>query len=550
MCGIFSILNNTKDETTITRHFVKGRQRGPENSNIRFLQDGKLIMGFHRLAINGLEKSANQPMEIDNCILICNGEIYNFEALHKLLNIPNKTGSDCEIIIHLYKQFGIQQTLQMIDGVFAFTLFDKSSQQIYVARDLFGVRPLFQTEYRDRTDKHIITYGFASEIKMLSDLHTKNKLLQAFPPGSYSVLERVMGNIWSYKIIEEKFTTINTSFNTTIDTLAKAYKLTRDALMHAVEKRVSTTERKYACLLSGGLDSSLITAIVNQFCKEGELETYSIGLEGSEDLKYARKVADFIGTKHTEIICTEKEFLDAIPEVIQQIESYDTTTVRASVGNYLVSKYISEHSEAKVIFNGDGADEVCGGYLYFHLAPNAIAFDKECRRLLNDIHLFDVLRSDRSISSNGLEARTPFLDRYFVQSFLSILPQFRFEKNRCEKYILRKAFEPLHLLPREVLFRTKEAFSDGVSSQHKSWFEVIQDHVEQLGSFSLSGMALFHNKPTTKEQIYYRYLFEKHYKSYSSVIPYFWMPKFTDATDSSARTLNIYKNKISSNENE
>ena len=141
MCGIFSILNNTKDETTITQHFVKGRQRGPENSNIRFLQDGKLIVGFHRLAINGLKKSANQPMEIDNCILICNGEIYNFEALHKLLNIPNKTGSDCEIIIHLYKQFGIQQTLQMIDGVFAFTLFDKSSQRIYVARDLFGVRP-------------------------------------------------------------------------------------------------------------------------------------------------------------------------------------------------------------------------------------------------------------------------------------------------------------------------------------------------------------------------------------------------------------------------
>ena len=549
MCGIFSILNNTKDETTIMQHFVKGRQRGPENSNIRFLQDGKLIVGFHRLAINGLKKSANQPMEIDNCILICNGEIYNFEALHKLLNIPNKTGSDCEIIIHLYKQFGIQQTLQMIDGVFAFTLFDKSSQRIYVARDLFGVRPLFKTEYRDRIHKHVITYGFASEIKMLSDLHTKNKLLKPFPPGSYSVLS-FSETIWSYETHEEKFTTINTPFNPTIDTLAKACQVTRDALTQAVKKRVLSTERRYACLLSGGLDSSLITAIVNQFCKKGELETYSIGLEGSEDLKYARKVADFLGTKHTEIICTEKEFLDAIPEVIQQIESYDTTTVRASVGNYLVSKYIANHSEAKVIFNGDGSDEVCGGYLYFHLAPNAIAFDKECRRLLNDIHLFDVLRSDRSISSNGLEARTPFLDRYFVQSFLSIPPHFRFEKNRCEKYILRKAFEPLHLLPREVLFRTKEAFSDGVSSQQKSWFEVIQDHVEQQGDFSLSGMALFHNKPTTKEQIYYRYLFEKHYKSYSSVIPYFWMPKFTDATDSSARTLNIYKNKISINKNE
>ena len=242
-------------------------------------------------------------------------------------------------------------------------------------------------------------------------------------------------------------------------------------------------------------------------------------------------------------VCTEKQFLDAIPEVIEAIESYDTTTVRASVGNYLVSKYIKNHSEAKVIFNGDGSDEVCGGYMYFHAAPDSIAFDQECRRLLKDIHMFDVLRSDRSISSNGLEARTPFLDRHFVETYLSIPTNFRVLGNgKCEKYLLRKAFENFTLLPKEVLFRTKEAFSDGVSTQTKSWFEIIQDHVETL-EFPVDD-TISDNKPTTKEQQYYRHIFDQYYKGCSNLIPYFWMPRFVDATDSSARTLQIYKDKI------
>ena len=268
------------------------------------------------------------------------------------------------------------------------------------------------------------------------------------------------------------------------------------------------------------------------------METYSIGLEGSEDLKYARKVADYLHTKHTEIICSENDFLHAIPEVIKNIESYDTTTVRASVGNYLVSKYISEHSEAKVLFNGDGSDELTGGYLYFHYAKDPIAFDMECKRLLKDIHLFDVLRSDRSISSNGLEARTPFLDKVFVKTYLSLPLAVRNQKNKCEKYLLRKAFEPFNLLPKEILFRTKEAFSDGVSSLKKSWFEIIQTYVQDK---HIPSIEYVHNPPTTQEQKYYRHIFEKCYPDCAQIIPYFWMPRFVDATDSSARTLNIYK---------
>ena len=240
-----------------------------------------------------------------------------------------------------------------------------------------------------------------------------------------------------------------------------------ESLSEAVRKRVNNTDREIACLLSGGLDSSLITALVKKMCPNKQLTTWSIGLKGSEDLKYARMVADHLGTVHNEIVVSEYDFLNCIESVIQAIESYDTTTVRASVGNWLISKYIKENSDCKVVFNGDGSDEVCGGYMYFHCAPDSIEFDKECKKLLKEIHFFDVLRSDRSISSHGLEARTPFLDANFVSTYLSIPANIRnhSENKCCEKYLLRRAFDN-GLLPKEVLWRTKEAFSDGVSSQN------------------------------------------------------------------------------------
>jgi asparagine synthase (glutamine-hydrolysing) len=543
MCGIFLLLNDIRDEEKIISNFEKGKMRGPESSNITFFHDHKAGFGFHRLAINGLNNSANQPMTIDGYTLICNGEIYNYKELHEFFAIKNSTGSDCEIIIHLYKKFGIDQTLRLIDGVFAFALFDRSQNKIVIARDLFGVRPLFIAAAKSKVKK----IAFASEIKMMANLWTDKKTITPFTPGTYSVYEFISSeDVWKNIIYEKSFAKITSYINYDIDTEEKAMTLLKNSLMDAVKKRFFTTNRPIACLLSGGLDSSLITALVKKLVEEEgyptQLETYSIGLQGSEDLKYARKVADFLNTKHTEIICTESEFLDEIPNVIYNIESYDTTTVRASVGNYLVAKYIAEHSDAKVIFNGDGSDEVCGGYLYFHLAPDAIAFDKECHRLLKDIHLFDVLRSDRSISSNGLEARTPFLDTVFVNAYLSIPPNIRFVKGKPEKYLLRKAFEPMNLLPQTVLWRTKEAFSDGVSPQKKSWYEIIQSHINTLPPVTLSEASIIFNPPTTKEQKYYRYIFEKHYKTYSNVIPYFWMPKFTNATDSSARTLKIYKN--------
>jgi asparagine synthase (glutamine-hydrolysing) len=326
--------------------------------------------------------------------------------------------------------------------------------------------------------------------------------------------------------------------NNQIDYLYNIYAL----LCKAVVKRVENTERPVACLLSGGLDSSLVAAIAaRHLLKKGiVLETYSIGLEGSEDLKYASIVADHIKSKHTQIVCSEDDFINSIPNVIKDIESYDTTTVRASVGNWNVGKYIKENSEARVVLNGDGADELMGGYLYFHACPNPFEFSNECNRLLKNIHQFDVLRSDKSIASHGLEPRTPYLDIDFTQYYLSIPLNVRCHTSkRVEKYLIRDAFGLIdpELLPPEILFRKKEAFSDGVSSLNHSWYQIIQ---EKLDDIVIPNQLYSVNPPSTKEQKYYRHLFETYYPG-CNTIPYFWMPKYVNATDASARTLQIYE---------
>jgi asparagine synthase (glutamine-hydrolysing) len=318
-----------------------------------------------------------------------------------------------------------------------------------------------------------------------------------------------------------------------------------NAFCAAVYKRVTNTERPIACLLSGGLDSSLVAALAARYCKERGcvLETYSIGLSDSEDLKYAAKVAEHIGSNHTTIVCSEEEFFSAIPHVIKDIESYDTTTVRASVGNWLIGKYIKENSDAKVILNGDGADELMGGYMYFHACPTSQEFDRESKRLLANISYFDVLRSDKSISSHGLEARTPYLDIHFVNYYLNIPILLRNHTlhKRMEKHFMRETINKMDptLLPKEILFRKKEAFSDGVSGLNRSWYQIIQEKLELHVNSELDHIH-FYNPPITKEQKYYRKIFDGYYPNCDHLIPYFWMPKYVNATDASARTLQLY----------
>jgi asparagine synthase (glutamine-hydrolysing) len=553
MCGIFAILNNNVSLQIIENEFVKGKNRGPEFSKLEhsFL---KMILGFHRLAINGLNEKSNQPLIIDNIVLICNGEIYNYKDLYKIMGVEPKTGSDCEVIIHLYLKYGIQQTLNMLDGVFAFLLYDIENNHVYIARDPLGVRPLYQIidVANSRATK---MFGFASELKCLSDLYNLDKLsyvIEQFKPGTYSMFNYSASYISSWEPTIYKNTPYfipNFSHSLLLDDV---YFKISNSLNSAVIKRCLTTERPIACLLSGGLDSSLIAALVNNFYNihniSNKLETYSIGLQGSEDLKYARIVADYLCTNHTEIIVTEEDMFNAIPEVIYNIESYDTTTVRASIGNYLLGKYIRKNSEAKVIFNGDGSDELCGGYLYMNKCPDDIEFDKETRRLLNDMYLFDILRSDKSISSHGLEPRTPFLDRSFVNYVLSIPPYFRNHKNykQCEKFILRESFtidnfqnyESKPILPYEILWRKKEAFSDGVSSHGRSLFQILQ---EQIAShLNIIENTTQYTPCIETEKYYYKKIFDEAYPNCSHILPYFWMPKYTNATDPSARTLTFY----------
>ena len=558
MCGIFAILNNNENvysNKTIEAFFERGRNRGPENSKL--LNIGKdLIIGFHRLAINGLDEISNQPITIGCVTLICNGEIYNYTELYNMMNVVPETNSDCEVIIHLYKKYGISQTLQMLDGVFSFILLDydvtQDNAKMFVARDPYGVRPLYRRHDVHNFTKNIFT--FASELKMLPKMTGPNSFTSSvdhFQPGTYSVYHYpfTVNGQWLHDSNHLYHKTAfplciygsktNTNVRQYIDNIITPN--IQHYLKEAVYKRCAITDRPVACLLSGGLDSSLVTALTCEYLKSvgkhsRDLETYSIGMEGSVDLCYARKVADYLGTTHTEILLTEQDFIDAIPEVIYSIESYDTTTVRASIGNYLLGKYISQHSDAKVILNGDGSDELCGGYLYMRACPDAIEFDKETRRLLQDIHAFDVLRSDKCISSHGLEPRTPFLDRSWVQYYLSIPANIRYMTcmDECEKYLLRYAFsfskfentEGKELLPKEVLWRRKEAFSDGVGKQTRSLYEIIGEKYD--------------------EKKYYKQQFISHFgEDSSNVVPYLWMPKYVEAKDASARTLAIYKNEKS-----
>jgi asparagine synthase (glutamine-hydrolysing) len=450
----------------------------------------------------------------------------------------------------------------MLDGVYAFVLYDNRItndciNHVYVARDPLGVRPLYKLYNINDNYNLFNLYGFASELKCLEyfyNLNNHHYRIDQFEPGTYSIFQHgsKVKSQWE-PIVTNKPYFIPTFSYARLENISELkeeiFKNISKYLNAAVVKRCSTTERPVACLLSGGLDSSLIAALVaNYFRQQGkQIETYSIGLQGSEDIKYAKIVAEYIDSKHTEIIVTEQAMFDAIPEVIKAIESYDTTTVRASVGNYLIGKYISENSDAKVIFNGDGSDELLGGYLYMHKCPDDIEFDKETRRLLKDIHLFDVLRSDKSISSNGLEPRTPFLDRSFVNYVLSIPALFRNHTNfqESEKYLLRNSFSGKYftnnngrnILPDEILWRKKEAFSDGVSSKSRSLYQMLQDKI----ATKLTKDTGIHYEPNIDtEKLYYRQIFDRVYPNCESIVPYYWMPKFTNATDPSARTLDIY----------
>jgi len=500
--------------------------RGPEEESYAAPSES-LLLGFTRLAINGVTPVegafTSQPIRQGFWTVVCNGELYNHVQLTKDFRWKIPAGSsDCAMLPFLLSTVPPSIACRLLEGVFAILAHDAATNTLLVARDPFGVRPLFEGTSADGSKL------WASELKALSHCDT----VTPFPPGTWKQY-----NCTTYECIKEEQYYEIPAFYPFKDEASSAMAL-RLALEEAVQKRVLVSERPVGALLSGGLDSSLVAALA---AKHTTLHTFSIGLPGSTDLLFAKQVADHIGSIHHEILLSVDEFLEAIPHVIAATETYDITSIRASVGNWLVGKWIKEHTDVKVVLNGDGSDEVGGGYLYFYRAPTEEDFESECKRLLKEIHLFDVLRSDRCISSHGLEPRTPFLDKQVVATWLQSPIELRrpVKGVRVEKQLLRTAFAGTGLLPDAVLWRRKEAFSDGVSSTTDSWYSKIQ---HAASSLALSPIVTSHNPPTSVESLWYRSIFNNLYgESRATVIPHMWLPRWCEeTTDPSARTLSLY----------
>lgn len=538
MCGIFSFFGSQYSEQELLTYFNKIKHRGPEFSHIK--KYNNVVLGFHRLAINGLNDNSNQPIINDGCYLICNGEIYNYKNIIAKFNLSMITDSDCEVILQLYLKFGICSTLKLLDGVFSFALYDSKKNKLFISRDRYGVRPLFISELN--LIKNNIFY-FASECKAIINVHDSNRINQ-FTPGNYLEIDLDGGNsnyeLHEYYSLEtNREITNQLSYNDNLDYYYPIYKSFKDAVI----KRINNTERPVACLLSGGLDSSLVSFISAKYLTKNtshKLHTFSIGFDDSVDIHYANELASAIDSNHNIINITNNEMVNAIPEVIKQIESYDTTTVRASVPNYLVGKYIKNNTDFKVILGGDGADELMGGYLYLHKSPTPYDFDDEVISLLKNIHYFDGKRADRCMASFGLEIRLPFLDNIFVDTYLKYNLNDRYlYNNGKEKNLIRKIFgyyEPD--FPSSILYRRKEAFSDGVNATNDSWFKNIENYlddsiVEKINSLKDSYSLTF-------EQTYYKYIFDSNFPNQEKLIPKYWMPKFTKSKDASAKTLEVY----------
>jgi asparagine synthase (glutamine-hydrolysing) len=594
MCGIWGILSNEeiKQNTNILfNKFYSIKARGPDRSV--FITNPNYIVGFHRLSIMDTSIQGDQPFSIsyyyDNdkgekmlrtVYVICNGEIYNYQSLKdnkelvefcNKINYHYKSHSDCEVLLPLflmtikendYKtnpdifEFGIREMLIKLNGEFAFACYDihtnlgsqETFYNLWTGRDRFGIRPLFYTNLGNKT------IAFGSEMKSLIGIEGYNKVEVHDPRSWYYWGGSTLSD--NLKMISKLYYVVGNLPMVLKPDLDDVYRMTRTLLTNSVKARLSS-DREIGCLLSGGLDSSLVASIAaRELEKEGKkLRTFSIGMEGSPDAYYARIVAEHINSIHTNIEIPQEEWVSAIEEVIRISETYDITTIRATTGQYLVSKWIAQNTNIKVLLIGDGSDEATGGYLYFHKAPSALALHFECKRLLHYIHYFDVLRADRGVSSNGLEARVPYLDHEFINFYFQVEPALRMptahktsdgKTHIYEKYLLRKSFEKTKHLPECVLWRKKEAFSDGVSSESKSWYQIIQDQIEEKMSDEYFEEAKKKYEgfvvPHTKEALYFHEVFDKYYPKQNHILPYYWLPQWMgDVKDPSARTLKIYK---------
>ena len=505
MCGIIALFGEDVENSS---HLLT--HRGPDDFQTKTL--GKCRMDFYRLSINDLTDAGMQPFREGKHMLVCNGEIYNHRELR---TGSEKSTSDCAVLIPLIRKTGIMNAVKQINGDFALVITD--GKRIIAARDPVGVRPLFYTRYAEDS------IAFASEAKALLRLGAK---IEIFPPGHI------------YDSYLDSFVCYHTGYYPVFKVTDPVnHKHIREVLETAVHERINNTERDIGFLLSGGLDSSLIASIATR--KLGKIKTFSIGLEGSPDLVAARKVAKYLDTDHTEVKFTIQEGLTHLNDVIHSLESYDTTTVRASTPMWLLCKYIKDHTSCRYIFSGEGSDEILGGYLYFHNAPGVEEFALENMRRLKLIHQFDGLRADRCAGAHGLDLVVPFLDKNFINFCMHINQNHKMD--RIEKKILREAFEGY--LPKDILWRRKDGMSDAVGTD---WVTEIkkyaEDNVDDSCFRDTKVMSHGHNTPLTKEEALYRTIFWKMYgRDSDHLISEIWRPKWTKIKDPSARLL-IEKN--------
>ena len=520
MCSVVGLLSYPEDYAKFETAFQKTKSRGPDDTRVIKAGDG--LLGFHRLAIMDLESTGMQPFELGGNKLVCNGEIYGFRKIKKELEKEYEftSDSDCEILLPMYEKYGFDM-FRMLDAEYALVIYDGEKKCLIAARDPIGIRPLFYAYDKNGS------IMFASEAKNLVGLSDK---VMPFPPGHYYDGEKFV----CYRDIADVSEYTDGSLEEICGNI-------HDKLVAGIEKRLDA-DAPVGFLLSGGLDSSLVCAVSAKLLGK-PIRTFAIGMsEDAIDLKYAKEVAEYIGSDHREIIITSSDVIGSLEEVIAALGTFDITTVRASMGMYLICKAIHENTDVRVLLTGEISDELFG-YKYTDFAPDAGAFQKEAQKRIRELYMYDVLRADRCISVHSMEARVPFGDLDFVEYVMSVNPEKKMNiYNKC-KYLLRHAFEGDYL-PESILMREKAAFSDAVGHSMVDYLKEFAEKKYSDEEFEVKSAKYTHAKPFTKESLLYREIFEKYYPGQGEMIKDFWMPnkewEGCNVNDPSARVLSNY----------
>ena len=524
MCSILATTRKSIGGDALHKAMEASYMRGPDMERIQEVSIG--WMAFQRLSIMGLTEEGMQPFTLGDNKVICNGEIYGFQSIRQEMQARGyqfQSDSDCEILLPLYETYGVDMFSKM-GSEFAMVLYDHEKQGFLAARDPIGIRPLF---YGYDGNQEIY---FASEAAMLLGLVEK---IMPFPPGHY---------YWAGAF--HAYTNLTEVSYVTSDVEEACGKI-HDLFFQSVEQRVCA-DAPVGFLLSGGLDSSLVCGIAAKLQKDQgkQIRTFAIGMEKDAiDLKYARQVADYIGADHTEFYMTPQDVLEALPTVVKILGTWDITTIRASIGMYLCCKKIRENTDVRVLMTGEISDELFG-YKYTDFAPDAEAFQQEAKKRIDELYMYDVLRADRCVADNSLEARVPFGDLDFVKYVMSIDPKIKLNTYGMGKYLLRHAFEKDDLIPKDILWREKAAFSDAVGHSMVDDLKQFAEERYSDAEFEEKKQQYPYCTPFTKESLWYRELFETYYPGQAEMIKDYWMPnpewEGCNVKDPSARVLTNY----------